>query len=75
MDDELLQAMMQDLRDATGLPSIPEHAMQVKDFMRESKLSDGKTRKALKKLVESGAWAKQRVANQTFYWKVMSEDV
>ena len=75
MDDELLQAMVQDMIDVVGHPQPPEGALQAKDWMKESGLSDGKAREALIKLVKSGAWAKKRVGNQTFYWKVMSDDV
>jgi len=70
MDDDLLQAITQDLHDAVGYRPIPEHAVQIPELMRISGLSYEFTRRAVKDLVEKGAWKKGRRGNKTFYWKI-----
>ena len=73
MYDKLVQSMVQDLHDAIGFKSLPEHAVQLKDLQEISGLSYDRTRNSVKKLIEEGTWKKQRQGNRTFYWKVQEE--
>ena len=73
MDEDLLQDMIRDLNEAIGHKPIPEHAVQVRDLAEEAGKTYHATRGALKKLVASGKWQKQRRGQQTFYWKVQEE--
>jgi hypothetical protein len=73
MDDDLLQEMVQDLHEAIGYKVVPENAVQCKDMVEETGKPYDAVRRALKKLVDSGKWQKQRAGNQTFFWKVKEE--
>jgi DNA-binding IclR family transcriptional regulator len=73
MDDDLLQEMIRDLHETIGFVPIPENAMQCQDLADETGKPYETIRRALKELVDSGRWQKQRSGQQTYFWKVKED--